>query len=69
MTKSEINHIHSTDVVLEETTDVMRQYLNIKKEIDNRLSLFYLKLNYLFLIADCAAASLAIGTLYGEQET
>jgi len=32
MTKSEINHINSSDVVLEDTTDVMRQYLKIKRE-------------------------------------
>ncbi|MCQ2738706.1 MAG: DNA mismatch repair protein MutS [bacterium] len=32
MTKTEINHINSADVVLEDTTEVMRQYLKIKKE-------------------------------------
>ena len=32
MTNSEINHINSADVVWEDTTDVMRQYLKIKKE-------------------------------------
>ena len=32
MTKPEINHINSADVVLEETTEVMRQYLKIKRE-------------------------------------
>ena len=32
MTKSEINHINSNDVVLDDTTDVMRQYLKIKRE-------------------------------------
>lgn len=42
MTKSEINHIHSTDVVLEETTDVMRQYLNIKKENPDSILLYRL---------------------------
>ena len=32
MTKSEINHINSADVVLSDTTEVMRQYLKIKQE-------------------------------------
>ena len=30
---------------------------------------YFVKRNYLFLIAACAAASLAIGTRKGEQET
>ena len=32
MTKPEINHINSADVVLEDTTEVMRHFLKIKKE-------------------------------------
>ncbi len=32
MTKPEINYINSADVDINETTDVMKQYLNIKKE-------------------------------------
>lgn len=33
------------------------------------LNLFITVIYYLFLIVACAAASLAIGTLYGEQDT
>ena len=40
MTKLEINHINSADVVLEETTEVMRQYLKIKRENPDSI-LFY----------------------------
>ena len=40
MTKPEINHINSADVVLEETTPVMRQYLEIKRENPGAI-LFY----------------------------
>ena len=40
MTKPEINHINSADVILEETTPVMRQYLEIKKENPGAI-LFY----------------------------
>jgi hypothetical protein len=42
MTKTEINHIHSTDVILEQTTEVMRQYLNIKKENPDSILLYRL---------------------------
>ena len=40
MTKPEINHINSSEVDLDQTTDVMRQYLRIKKENPNAI-LFY----------------------------
>ena len=40
MTKPEINHINSADVILEETTPVMRQYLEIKRENPGTI-LFY----------------------------
>jgi len=40
MTKPEINHINSADVVLEDTTEVMRQYLRIKRENADTI-LFY----------------------------
>ena len=42
MTKSEINHINSADVVWEDTTDVMRQYLKIKKENPDTILLYRL---------------------------
>ena len=42
MTKSEINHIHSSEVILEETTDVMRQYLKIKRENPDCILLYRL---------------------------
>ena len=42
MTKSEINHINSADVVWEDTTDVMRQYLKIKKENPETILLYRL---------------------------
>lgn len=42
MTKPEINHINSADVVLEETTDVMRQYLKIKRENPDSILLYRL---------------------------
>ncbi len=34
-----------------------------------RVANFQSVIDYLFFIAACAAANLAIGTLYGEQET
>ena len=40
MTKPEINHINSADVDLEQTTEVMRQYLRIKKDNPDSI-LFY----------------------------
>ena len=42
MIKNEINYINSTDVVLEETTTVMKQYLNIKREHQNSILLYRL---------------------------
>ena len=42
MTNSEINHINSADVVWEDTTDVMRQYLKIKKENPGTILLYRL---------------------------
>ena len=42
MTKPEINHIMSCDVVLEDTTDVMRQYLKIKRENPDSILLYRL---------------------------
>lgn len=42
MTKPEINHINSADVVLEETTEVMRQYLKIKRENPDTILLYRL---------------------------
>ena len=42
MTNSEINHINSADVILEDTTDVMRQYLKIKKENPDCILLYRL---------------------------
>ncbi len=42
MTKPEINHIMSKDVVPEDTTDVMRQYLKIKKENAGSILLYRL---------------------------
>ncbi|MBQ4115542.1 DNA mismatch repair protein MutS [bacterium] len=42
MTKSEINHINSIDVVLEDTTDVMKQYLTIKRENPEAILLYRL---------------------------
>lgn len=40
MTKPEINYINSADVDINETTDVMKQYLNIKRENPDSI-LFY----------------------------
>ena len=40
MTKLEINHINSKDVDIELVTDVMKQYLNIKRENQDSI-LFY----------------------------
>ena len=42
MTKQEINHINSWEVVLDDTTPVMRQYLEIKKEHKDMLLLYRL---------------------------
>ena len=42
MTKPEINHINSADVVLEDTTDIMRQYLKIKRENPGSILFFRL---------------------------
>jgi DNA mismatch repair protein MutS len=42
MTKLEINHINSADVELEKTTDVMKQYLKIKKENEGSILLYRL---------------------------
>lgn len=42
MTKPEINHINSADVILEETTEVMRQYLKIKRENPDSILLYRL---------------------------
>lgn len=42
MTKPEINHINSADVIPEETTPVMRQYLEIKKENPGSILLYRL---------------------------
>ena len=42
MTKSEINHINSIDVVIEDTTDVMKQYLTIKRENQDSILLYRL---------------------------
>jgi len=42
MTKPEINHINSADVVLEDTTDIMRQYLKIKRENPGAILFFRL---------------------------
>lgn len=42
MTKPEINHINSNDVVLEDTTEVMRQYLKIKRENPDSVLLYRL---------------------------
>ncbi len=40
MTKPEINYINSADVDINETTDVMKQYLNIKRENEGSI-IFY----------------------------
>lgn len=42
MTKSEINHINSADVDIEKTTDVMKQYLTIKRENPGTVLLYRL---------------------------
>jgi len=42
MTKPEINHINSCDVIPEETTDVMRQYLKIKRDNPETILLYRL---------------------------
>lgn len=42
MTKTEINHVNSLDVNLEDTTPVMRQYLEIKKDYQGVLLLYRL---------------------------
>jgi DNA mismatch repair protein MutS len=42
MTKLEINHINSADVELDKTTDVMKQYLRIKKENPDSILLYRL---------------------------
>ena len=42
MTKPEINHIRSCDVVLDDTTEVMRQYLKIKRENPDSILLYRL---------------------------
>ncbi len=42
MSKSEINHINSLDVELEETTPIMRQYLEIKRKNQDCIILFRL---------------------------
>jgi len=42
MTKPEINHINSNDVVLDDTTEVMRQYLKIKREYPDTILLYRL---------------------------
>ena len=42
MTKPEINHINSADVVLEDTTEIMRQYLKIKRENPGSILFFRL---------------------------
>lgn len=42
MTKPEINHINSNDVVLDDTTEVMRQYLKIKRENPDSILLYRL---------------------------
>lgn len=42
MTKPEINHIMSCDVVLDNTTEVMRQYLKIKRENPDSILLYRL---------------------------
>ena len=42
MTKPEINHIMSCDVVLDDTTEVMRQYLKIKRENPDSILLYRL---------------------------
>lgn len=42
MTKPEINHINSSDVVLDDTTEVMRQYLKIKREHSDSILLYRL---------------------------
>ena len=42
MTKTEINNINSWEVIPEDTTPVMRQYLEIKRENPNMLLLYRL---------------------------
>ena len=42
MTKPEINHINSNDVILDDTTEVMRQYLKIKRENPDTVLLYRL---------------------------
>ncbi len=42
MTKPEINYINSADVNIDETTDVMKQYLNIKRENPDSILLYRL---------------------------
>lgn len=42
MTKSEINHINSIDVNPEDTTPVMQQYLNVKRQNQDKLLLYRL---------------------------
>ena len=42
MTNSEINHINSADVILDDTTDVMKQYLKIKRENPGAILLYRL---------------------------
>ena len=42
MTKIEINNIKSWEVLPEETTPVMRQYMDIKKENPNMLLMYRL---------------------------
>ena len=49
--------------------NVMLMRLNKKSPGNPGDFCYFVKRNYLFLIAACAAASLAIGTRKGEQET
>ena len=44
-------------------------YMFLNKKEPYKRKTLYIRLNYLLLIAACAAASLAIGTLNGEQLT
>ena len=58
-------------VKIEIRVRVFEKSKKIKLRFLSALLIYFSKLNYFlgFLIAACAAASLAIGTLNGEQET
>ena len=68
MTKTEINNINSWEVIPEDTTPVMRQYLEIKRENPNMLLLYRLGDFYETFFEDALKLSKALElTLTGKD--